>query len=53
MRLRDAGTTLAQIVKTAEGNITENQLLDILEAKRVPLAVYKVLAGVLDLMDKN
>ena len=53
LRVRDAGQTLAQIVKTAEGNITENQLLDILEAKRVPLAVYKVLAGVLDLMDKN
>lgn len=47
-KLRAGGVTMPQIREEANGAITEDQLLAILESRRVPVAVYRVLAGVLD-----
>ena len=50
--IRSRGVTVPQIVKVAEGNITEDQVRAILEARRVPVAVYRVLSAALDQIDK-
>ncbi|MBQ1576683.1 MAG: hypothetical protein IIZ83_06960 [Oscillospiraceae bacterium] len=42
------GVTMQRIVKAAEGNINEDQILRIRECKRVPVAVYRVLEAALD-----
>ena len=42
------GVTMKAIVKAAEGNITEDQILGIRECRRVPVAVYRVLQAALD-----
>lgn len=42
------GVTMQRIVKAAEGNINEDQILGIRECKRVPVAVYRVLEAALD-----
>lgn len=42
------GVTVRQIVKAGEGNITENQVREILDCHRVPIAVYRVLDAALD-----
>ncbi len=50
---RSDGLSTPQIVKLAEGNITEDQVRDILDAKPVPVAVYRILAAALDRRDIN
>lgn len=55
-RLQDArskGLSTPTIVKMAEYNITEDQVRDILDAKPVPVNVYRVLAAALDRRDLN
>ena len=48
LRMRKDGLTIAKIVNVANGSIKEETVLDILAAKRVPIAVYRLLAAVLD-----
>ena len=48
LQLRAGGLTLPQVKKAVEGNISEDQILAILEGKRVPVAAYRVLAAGLD-----
>ena len=48
--LRAAGVSVKQIVKTANGNITEDQVREILDCKRMPIAVYRVLDGALEIL---
>ena len=48
LRMRRDGLTIAKIVNVANGSIKEETVLDILAAKRVPIAVYRLLAEVLD-----
>lgn len=48
LRMRKDGLTIAKIVNVANGSIKEETVLDILGAKRVPIAVYRLLAAVLD-----
>ena len=47
-RMREDGLTVAKIVQASDGCITESSVMDILECKRVPIAVYRVLATALD-----
>ena len=42
------GGSMRAIVEETNGGISEDQILGIRECKRVPVAVYRVLAGVLD-----
>ena len=48
LQLRAGGLTLSQVKKAVEGNISEDQILAILEGRRVPVAAYRVLAAALD-----
>ena len=48
--LRAAGVSVKQIVKTANGNITEDQVREILDCKKMPIAVYRVLDGALEIL---
>ena len=48
LQLRAGGLTLPQVKKAVEGNISEDQILAILEGRRVPVAAYRVLAAGLD-----
>ena len=50
---RKEGLPTPQIVQLAEGNITEDQVRDILAAKPVPVAVYRVLAAALDRRERH
>ena len=45
------GGSMRAIVEEANGGISEDQILGIRECKRVPVAVYRVLAGVLDRLE--
>lgn len=47
-KARGRGVTVSAITDTANGAITAAQVLDILEAKPLPVAVYRVLAAALD-----
>lgn len=47
------GVTMQRIVKAADNNITEDQILGIRECRRVPVAVYRVLAATLDRIEKQ
>ena len=50
-RLRIArrdGLKLDRIVALSKGKLTENTIMDILDAKRVPIDTYRALAKVLD-----
>lgn len=53
LRLRQNGVSTPMIIKTGDGNITEIQVLDIIEAKHVPIAVYRVLDRILDLIEAS
>ena len=46
--VRKHGVSIPRIVAAADGNISESQILSILEAKSVPIDVYRVLAAALD-----
>ena len=46
--MRKDGLTIGKIVDTSNGAVTEHTVMDILDAKRVPIAVYRLLAAVLD-----
>ena len=50
---RKDGLSTPQIVKLAENNITEDQVREILDAKPVPVAVYRILAAALDRRELN
>ena len=52
-RLRGEGVSTPEILKAAEGNISEDQLRGIMECRRVPVAVYRVLQAALDQVEKN
>lgn len=47
------GVTMQRIVKAADGNITEDQILGIRECRRVPVAVYRVLEAALDRVETD
>lgn len=47
------GVTMQTIVKAADGNITEDQILGIRECRRVPVAVYRVLEAALDRIETD
>lgn len=47
-RLRERGLTVAEIREAGAGEITDDQIMSILECKQVPVAVYRVLAAALD-----
>ena len=50
--MRAEGLTIAKIVSVSNGSIKEESVLDILAAKRVPIAVYRLLAAVLDKIEE-
>ena len=50
---RKNGLSTPQIVKLAENNVTEDQIREILDAKPVPVAVYRILAAALDRRELN
>ena len=47
-QMRKDGLTIGKIVDVSNGAVTEHTVMDILDAKRVPIAVYRLLAAVLD-----
>lgn len=47
------GVTMQRIVKAADGNITEDQILGIRECRRVPVAAYRVLEAALDRIETD
>lgn len=51
-QMRAEGLTIAKIVSISNGSIKEESVLDILAAKRVPIAVYRLLAAVLDKIEE-
>ena len=51
-QMRAEGLTIAKIVRVSNGSIKEESVLDILAAKRVPIAVYRLLAAVLDKIEE-
>ena len=53
MSMRKAGLTTKKIVEEANGNITEDQIRDIIEAKAVPMAVYQTLAATLKRLEQE
>lgn len=50
-RLRNAGVSVKRIVKAAGGCITEDQIREIIDCKKLPIAVYRVLNGALDQLE--
>lgn len=52
-RLRDGGLKLPKIREVANGNITDDQILAILECRSVPVEVYRVLASALDKIEEQ
>lgn len=46
--LRAAGVSVKRLVKAANGNITEEQIREILNCHKMPIAVYRVLDGVME-----
>ncbi len=50
-RLRVAGVSVRRIVKAANGNITEDQIREIIDCKKMPIAVYRVLDCTLDTLE--
>lgn len=53
LRMRKDGLTIARIVNVSNGSIKEETVLDILGAKRVPIACYRLLAAVLDKIEES
>ena len=53
LEMRKRGLTTPLIVKKGNANITEQQISDILAAKPVPVAEYRVLEAVLDMIEKD
>lgn len=49
--LRAAGVSVKRITKAANGNITEDQIREIIDCKRMPIAVYRVLDAALDTLE--
>lgn len=52
MRARENGVTVGAVRKAANGGITEESLRDIIDAKPVPVAVYRVLDKALDHLEQ-
>lgn len=50
-RLRSAGVSVKRIVKAADGCITEDQIREIIDCKKMPIAVYRVLDGALNQLE--
>ena len=50
-KLRTAGVSVRRIVKAANGNITDDQIREIIDCKKMPIAVYRVLDGALDTLE--
>jgi len=48
MQMREAGLSTPQILKAGRGSITEEQVRAIINARPVPVAVFRVLDGVLE-----
>lgn len=51
-RLRKGGLTVARIREAANGAITDDQIMSILECKLMPVNVYRVLAAALDEIER-
>ena len=47
------GVTIAQIVRAADGRVTDAQILDILGRRRAPIEVYRVLDAALDRVERG
>ena len=52
-RMREGGLTIAEIVSASKGSIEDETVLDILNARRVPIVAYRHLAAVLDKIEKE
>ena len=50
-RLRSAGVSVKRIVKAAGGCITEDQIREIIDCQKMPIAVYRVLDGALNQLE--
>ena len=50
-RLRSAGVSVKRIVKAADGCITEDQIREIIDCQKMPIAVYRVLDGALNQLE--
>lgn len=50
-KMRSAGVSVKRIVKAAGGCITEDQIREIIDCKKMPIAVYRVLNGALDQLE--
>lgn len=50
MQMREAGLSTPEILKSGRGSITEDQIRAIIEAKPVPIAVYRALDSVLEVL---
>ena len=52
-RMREGGLTIGEIVSASQGSIEDETVLDILNARRVSIVVYRHLAAVLDKIEKE
>lgn len=52
-KMRQDGLTIAKIVSVSNGSIKDESVMDILAAKRVPIAVYRLLSAVLDQIENK
>ena len=53
LHLRSEGLHLSQVKKYGEGNISDDQILAILEGRKVSVAAYKILDAVLDRIEMS
>lgn len=53
IRMREAGLTTATIVEHSDGKLQDTTIWDILNAKRVPIESYRILAAVLDKIEAD
>lgn len=52
LELHEEGVTLGAIRSLSNGQLTDNAILDILEARKVPVATYRILDDVLKKIQK-
>ena len=48
MRMREGGITIDQIVSASSGNLTDDVVLNILQARKMSISYYRKLAAALD-----
>lgn len=53
LRLRENGITIDQIVSASRGNLTDDVVLNILQARKMSISYYRKLAAALDKIEKE